>query len=204
MTYLTPLRIALIGGVLGWCGCFNLQPKSDPTRYYVLESLATFGATPTNPIAENLSLGLVPLDLPGYLDTSRITVRKGSYETEYLEFHLWAENLQVGILRALRLNLASLLGTRNIYLQTWPRDSVQLEVHVILSRFEFTESGQALLEADWHLTGPNGKGSKGSGLVREVREVGPLGDDLNPAVSALSELLGELSREIAAGVAISR
>lgn len=82
---------------LAAAGCsFLPEPKSDPTRYYVLGGA---GAADENPAkAEGgLVVGLRAVQVPAYLGGKAMIVRSHGNEIDYRDFSRWAEPLDTAI-----------------------------------------------------------------------------------------------------------
>lgn len=101
-------RAAPLAGLLAFfAGCQMLpEPRPDPTRYFVLstpdaveESLVVDRSGPT--------VGLRPIELPGYLRHTRSLVVAGNtHEIAFRDHERWAEPLEAGLERVLRHGLA--------------------------------------------------------------------------------------------------
>ncbi len=97
---LRPLSIAaaLAGlSVFAWSGCSLLpEPKSDPTRYYVLGGAGAADEAPAK--AEGgLVVGLRAVQVPAYLGGKAMIVRSHGNEIDYRDFSRWAEPLDAAI-----------------------------------------------------------------------------------------------------------
>ncbi len=76
------------------------EPREDPTRYYTLG--ASHMAAAETPAAEQISVALLPVELPAYLRKGLIVVRKGDNELRFSDYERWAEPLEAGINRLLQ------------------------------------------------------------------------------------------------------
>ena len=146
------------------------------------------------------SLGVGPVDIPEYLNRDSMVYRVGDNQLQITSSERWAEPLGDGVSRVLSLNLASLLNTGDI--QTFPFHprrkpdfGVKLRVHSLDSR-----DSSARLVAEWLLYRP----ANGDPLQRRLTT---LETSLNPQQAipgqipgAYSELLWQLSQEIAASI----
>jgi uncharacterized lipoprotein YmbA len=89
-------------------GCSVLKPKEDATRFFVLRSPDS-----GRPVAESagrvrrLKVGLLGVEVPQYLKTGTMAVRRGETEIAYPEFSRWAEPLDQAIARVVK----DVLGT---------------------------------------------------------------------------------------------
>jgi uncharacterized lipoprotein YmbA len=187
---LTLLCSTMLG--VGLTGCSFLKPAKSTTRYYVLTPVA---ATPG--ASGSLAVGLGQVKLPTYLFNTSLAVRKGTNEVEYLDSALWAERLDTGFQRVLAANLAIVLPTEQVRLSTWQRDDVAAEVYVTIEQFDVDASGRGVLVAQWRILAPGGEKVLKAGGSRLSRQ-GPAPDSgASGAVATLSELVAELSRQLA-------
>ncbi len=183
--------VLLVAALVSGC----LSPKKDPTRYYVLSSLPVV-QTAAQP---GPKLGLAHVGLSDYLNRRFLAIRHGN-EIRYSSFEEWAELPGRGITRVLGANLAGLLGTDRVSVETWPIKSVARELHISIEDFMVDEKGRGVLVSRWRLTAPGGVQVILSGISRlEQTATAP---SLNAAarVRLLGELLAEFSRELAGRV----
>jgi len=187
--------------VFAFAGCKNLRPVEDLNRFYVLS--ASGKAQTEGRANQNLAIGIAPVETPGYLQSTRIAVRRGTNEIYYSEYRQWAEHLDKGIQRVLASDLSALLPSARVITSAWQSGDVKSEVHVSIQRFELDESGEATLECEWRILSPeNGRVLRlDHSLIS--KKGSPLATNPTGAVSTLSQLLGELSNQIAAAVKTS-
>ena len=128
-------------------------------------------------------------------------VRSAQNRFEVSENDRWAEPLDENFTRVLAQNLSALLQTDRIVPYPWPLDrkpSYQVEIDVL--RFEANSAREAQLFARWAISdGGNKKiiSVKETRVLRQAKEKSTDG-----SVAALSEALGDLSREIADAVGV--
>jgi uncharacterized protein len=193
--------IVCMGLLLAGCGSFS--PRPDPSRFFTLSSLPQVEESavqnPRSP--ERVLLGIGPIKLPGYLDRQEIVVRSAQNRFEVSENDRWAEPLDENFARVLSQNLSALLQTDGIVPYPWPLDrkpSYQVEIEVL--RFEANSARDAQLFARWAISdGGNTKiiSVKETRVLRQAKEKSTEG-----SVAALSEALGDLSREITNAVGV--
>ena len=190
-TWLSPSYAPL--AVAAFTGCGFLKPAKSTARYYVLTPVA---ADP-EAASGSLAVGLGQVKLPAYLFNTSLAVRKGTNEIDYLESAIWAERLDAGFQRVLAANLAIVLPTEQIRLSAWRSDDVAAEVYVTIEQFDVDASGRGVLIARWRILSPGGEKTLKAGDSRLTRQGPP--PDTNPsgAVATLSELVAELSRQLA-------
>lgn len=192
-------RIALVGLLLAGCGTFS--PRPDPSRFFTLSSLPQVAqASQKNSISsEKMFLGIGPIKFPGYLDRQEIVVRSAQNRFEVSQTDLWAEPLQENFSRVLSENLALLLNTDLIIIYPWsPANRPRYHVEIEVLRLEANSERNGQLFARWSvLDGTDKKVAvvKESRVIRDAKQKSTDG-----SVAALSEAVGDLSREIADAV----
>ena len=179
----------------GLAGCSFLKPAESTARYFVLKPLPATGSGPGASSSRVVGLGQVKL--PAYLLESSLAISKGTNEIEYLPLALWAERLDTGFQRVLAANLAILLPAEQVRLSSWRSEDVAAEVQVTVEQFDVDAKGQGVLIAQWRILSPGGEKVLKAGSSRLSRQGPP--PDTNPsgAVATLSELVAELSRQLA-------
>lgn len=179
-------------------GCATLLGvNKDRPRLYVLNAEPPASAGTTT--AANLSLGLGPVDVPGYLDRPGIVTRVAPNRLESARNDLWAEpvvdNFKAVLAEDLRLRLP---GTTIRPLPWSPSARPDLTVTVDVSRFEATASGTAELRALWTLRETEQRTVLASHEAQISQPIA--GGGTEAAVAALGQALGALSDEISAEV----
>jgi uncharacterized lipoprotein YmbA len=180
-------------------GCFGfLKPARATARNFVLTPLPTAAAVAAAP--GSLAVGVGQVKLPAYLFNTSFAVRTGTNEINYLPSVLWAERLDTGLQRVLAANLATLLPTDQVRLSAWRSEDVSAEVYVAMEQFDLDAKGNGVLVAWWRILAPGGEKTLKAGETRLTRQ-GPLPEaDPAGAVATLSELVGDLSRQLAQAV----
>ena len=185
--------------VLGWlcalafgAACTSLlAPRPDPSRFYTLTPIAAPGSASGKLAGRTLGIG--PVTLPQYLDRPELVWRVGSNEIRQSTFEYWAGSLEKQFTTVLTQNLQSLLAPSQIVQHPWyagATPDVVVEVDVV--RFELAEDRAAHLVARWRLR-------KGTTVARaeESKLDRAVAGETASTVDALSEVLGEFSRQIA-------
>ena len=178
-------------------GCMNFSPMSDPSRFFTLTSLPqTEQSQARDPDEVNgLALGIGPIRFPAYLDREQIVTRAGQNRLHISENDRWAEPLEENFTRVLSRNLGMLLGGARVIRYPWhtsQRLTYQIRMEVL--RFE-SNTREVELVAGWALIDLSNKTSLVSKESRIARQTGT--KSVEASVAALSETLGDLSREIA-------
>jgi len=194
--------VSLVAFVLQ-AGCSSvLAPRPDMTRFYLLTPLSEMEgsgtALPDEPALGSLSLGLGPIELPGYLDREHLVTRVAPNRVDVADSEMWAEPLGAGFNRVLTENLGSLLGTREIggYPLSGARPDYEVQIDVV--RFEPTADHSADLLAHWSLK--NGKTREVLLSRSATVKLAARSADAAGSVGALSEALGQLSIQIAGAI----
>jgi len=177
-------------------GCSFLEAKPDPSRFFVLASLARTGQRVPDTAGTNpLFLGIGPIKFPGYLDRQQLVTRVSQNRFAVAENDRWAEPLEENFSRVLGQNLSILLYTDKIVTYPWEgsqRPAYQVQVEVL--RFESNAQQAVELWARWTIMDRDKK----TVAMRESFLTQPAKDNSTEAsVAALSEVLGSLSQEIA-------
>jgi uncharacterized lipoprotein YmbA len=105
-----PALLSLLACFLA-AGCSSLlpiqPPKEDATRYYMLSASELVGSVPAAPPPRLVVRGV---EVPAYLLNKPFVTRLGPNELKFIDDVRWAEPLDAGIERALRVRLAALTG----------------------------------------------------------------------------------------------
>jgi len=192
------LAVLITGAAACACltGCFGfLKPATTTARRFVLTSLPAAAQGTVAPDA--LGVGVGQVKLPAYLLDTSLVARKGTNEIEYLPMALWGERLDTGMQRVLAANLSALLPTDQIRLSTWRSDDVSAGVYVAVQQFDVDSTGRGVLVAWWRILAPGGDKTLKSGEGRFSRQGAAPGDDPSGSVATLSELMADLSRQLA-------
>ena len=193
------LRSAVIALSLAGCGTFS--PRPDPSRFFTLSALPQVeqAALKNSTRPEKMFLGIGPIKFPGYLDRQEMVVRSAQNRFEVSETELWAEPLSENFSRVLSENLALLLNTDLIVIYPWsPGNRPHYHVEIEVLRLEANSERNGQLFARWSVVdGASKKVAvvKESRVTRNAKEKSTDG-----SVAALSEAVGDLSREIADAV----
>lgn len=115
------------------------------------------------------------------------------------EFDRWAGSLNKEAVRVIGSNLSTLLGTSGVVTHPWKSGvSPDASVEIYIERFEKGSDGKAVLVASWQVYGADGR----TPLLFHRSELSKeSGSSYGDITQALSELTGELSREIATVIA---
>jgi uncharacterized protein len=182
-------------------GCFSLDPKPDPSRFYALTSLPRPAQRAQEAAGANaLALGIGPIKFPGYLDRQQLVTRVSQNRFAVAENDRWAEPLEENFSRVLSQNLSILLQTDRIVAFPWERNqrpTYQVQVEVL--RFEPNAEQLVELWARWSILDNARKtiSVKDSYLSQRARD-----RSTEASVAAMSDVLANFSQEIAAALRV--
>lgn len=181
-------------------GCLSLG-DTPATRFYVLTPLTDRAEAPQSEAQSaeartRVIVGLVPVEIPQYLDRPQIVTRISANELGLAEFDQWAEPLPESVTQVLAENLTRLVSTRGIDVLTDLRSNRgAYQVGVTLMRFERDADNGVVLQARWTLAEERDQAVR----VQNVFEVRiPLEAPGYDAIAgSMSRALAALSRDIA-------
>ena len=181
--FLATLTILLVSA----CG------SSPKTNYYMLSAKDSVSPGDSGP-----ALGVGPVEVPEYLRRSTMVINRDEHLLTLSEFDRWAEPLEDGIARVVALNLASLLDTQNMQRFPWRRYSApQFGVSMVLAQMSM-KGTHAELVTEWRIT----EVATQTVLKQKIGRYSTTasGTDAPDVASAYSELLLELSQDIAKSI----
>jgi uncharacterized lipoprotein YmbA len=103
--------LAIVAIWISFASCAALAPRADPSSYYILGTLpeADFAADKNSAGSKDISsVGLGPIELPGYLDRQQIATRTSTNRLSYSENDRWAAPLSESFSRVLEQNISHL------------------------------------------------------------------------------------------------
>jgi uncharacterized protein len=193
--------VVVCAAIAALAACSPLAPQPDRTEYYVLSPIgAANTATASSVPAGELSIGLGPINFPGYLKRPEVVTRSAPNKLEVSDQNRWGEPLDQDFARVLSEDLAELLGTQRIYrFPRYANSRIDYQVEVQVLSFETSTDRKSQLVATWTIRNPkDGRelytGQSSFSNPVEKGDVGPS--------AALSSDLASLSKEIAAQVRI--
>ena len=182
--------------LMAMVGCAS----TEPARFYLLHAIPDAEAEKTVATSENdITVGIGPVEFPRYLDRPQIVTRISKTELQLDEFGQWAEPLTHNFSRILTENLSLLLSTERIFSYPWAGSTqVDYQVTVEVTRFDGTPGDSVTLNARWAIL--NG-GEKDVLVKKKSSYRQPAsGKSYEALVSAKSQALADLSREIATAI----
>ena len=187
--------VALIFLAILLSSCAGVS-SSAPIRYYLIdpeESLNTIHKS-----SKPLSIEIISLHIPQYLDRFHIATRKSESRLEFSENHQWGENLRKNLLRTMSRNLSVLLSTIDIGTplnrSSSPPD-YRVKIHI--EQFEQESNKKVKLVARWQLLG--GPESKALGIFNaNLQDQNTIEkNNFEQMVSVMRQLFGTLSQRVA-------
>jgi hypothetical protein len=180
--------------------CVSLR-RTPEARFFVLRSLAE---PPTAPAAAPALVGLLPVALPGYLERPQLVTWVAPGELRIDEYLRWAEPLDAGFSRALAANLQAVLPDSRVVRSPWPSSArLGARVRVEVQRFGPEAGGEVVLEGRFAVLPAEGERplvARPVALKRGPLASGPAGVDPAAGVDAMSELVADLARDVAAAL----
>jgi uncharacterized lipoprotein YmbA len=180
--------------LLAGCG------TSPPAKFYTLTPVtAQRSAEKVVDTEKNMPVAIGPIEIPEYLDRPEIVTRAEQNQLILSEFNLWGGALKADVNRVLIENISTLLAGDGIPIITWKATVGEAHrVPVLISRFDGSPNDNIILKARWAVIEKEGKAFE---YFRETNIMVPVkGSSYSSVVAAMSEALGELSKEIAAGI----
>ena len=185
----------LVAVLTGSCG--SLFPKSPPSDFYLLTAAEPPARGSPSAPAPPILLGAVRL--PRYLDRHELVTRLAPNQLRVEDLELWAEPLRDSVPQTIERDLATVLGDGRVQRLPWTGATPPaLVILVEIRRFEKTSRRTVELAASWTIA------EGGAGGVRMHRDTtlsrATTAPGTQAAVTAMSDALAALSRDIAAGV----
>ena len=192
MTFLGKITfVAAIALLLGACG------SSPPVRYYSLEQIDVIAKPDA---ADSKIVGLGPLRVPDYLRRSQIVTRGAGANVNIDDFARWAEPLDQAVHGIVANNVDSLLA--DIIVVAFPYIStVDVDYVVVgrIDRFDVGADGDAIMIVQWGLVDSSGETRIAPQRHRYTARASEP-DDSGSVAQAMSDILTQLSHDIAKGV----
>jgi len=132
--------------------CTILPAQKDTTQFFILTSAPEVASSGSSRSASHreLSIGLGPIDFPGYLNRREIVTRMSGDQLQLSQNKRWAESLDSNFQRVLGQDLGRQLGTQRIVLFPWyGRPQIDYQVEVQVHRFDTDDTNRSQLNATW-------------------------------------------------------
>mgnify|MGYP001819321175 FL=1 len=189
----------LIISVVFFGGCLG-KGTQKPTQFYLLQPLSPSMEEQGAVAGEGIVLGIGPVRVREYLNRPQIVTRTSTNEITIHEFHYWGEPLSTNFTAILAQNLSVLLSTDRILIYPYrSKQELPLEYQVVVDviRFDGEPGVAATLLAQYYIL--EFKENEKKQIVTKQQSFSkPLANkSFETLVAAMSELVGDLSRDIA-------
>ncbi|HXY41691.1 MAG TPA: PqiC family protein [Vicinamibacteria bacterium] len=189
---------------LSVAGCVSLKRTPEP-RLFVLRALASPAAEPAvpppAPSGGEPVLALLGVRIPDHLERPQLVVWAEPNELRIDEFLRWAEPLDAGVTRTLADDLQALLPSYRVVRAPWPAaTSPRCRLATDLRVFGTQPDGRVTVEGSFTLLARAEERSLARRPFAFARpaQAGPW--EPGRAVEAMSELLVDVARDMAASV----
>lgn len=190
-------RVCVIAlSTIAMCGCALFE--SSPVRYYTLSSVADPIAAASTPAAGPI-FAVAPVRIPQYLSQRWIVTKMGETEINLAENDQWGSPLADDIAMVLSENLTTMIPSeRVVQLPVSASVPIDYEIRVEIVSFEHQPNDSVDLVARWTVFGEGGRHMVT--MNRSAFSIADVSYDYPSITRAMSALLADLSREIAAVV----
>lgn len=172
-------------------GCVNLTPQPDRTQVYLLAA----GVSPPSSVSGLPPSYVARVELPGYLEGTRIYHREAGGKLSSLAGVRWAEALSAALPQALSMHLQATEKTQVRAYYPSPRgDSDMAIVSVQFERFSARPDGWVEVIARWQVAHPDGATDSGRYVAPDMQWDG---SEPTAYVALLDRALAELAETIA-------
>jgi uncharacterized protein len=181
--------------------CAGCRGAVRPVTFYSLSSIRVMESqTPSSSSMKDVAISIGPTQFPDYLNRPQIVTRSGPNKLDVSEFNRWGGKLDQDFLNIFAENLSILLSTHRVFIHPWkgqvtPDFKIGLDVY----QFEGTMGDSVLLNVTWTLHGTE-DGAEPLYITRSIIQQPVSGQDYESLVSAYSQAVAELSREVAAAI----
>lgn len=185
------LAITMTAAVLAACG-----GGAATTRFFIVDPVESAPL----PGATGMAIEIMDLRVPQYLERPRIATRTGANELAFSQFNQWGDNLRKNLARTLARNLSTLLDTVDVATPfTRSSSAPAYRILVYIDEFEQAANGHARVVARWQVIDSQGI-TRTTESARLESPMALAAQDHPAVVAALSELYGDLSRQIAESI----
>lgn len=173
-------------------GCVNFKPKPDRTQVFALASDVQAAAD----LEGKPEVYVARVELPGFLEGTRIHFRTTNGELESFAGSRWAEDPAEALPRAIAMHLQS-TGSAHVR-GYYPWANTQREAPIIsvqFERFSANPAGQVEVVAQWQIESTDGRRKEGRyvapGLQWNGTDVGDYVAKLNQGLAGLAGKIAE-------------
>lgn len=174
----------------------------NPIQYYLIDPVASKSLSSAND--ENLSVEIIDLHIPQYLERFHIATRTSPGRLEFSDDHQWGENLRKNLLRTLSRNLSKLLATNNVGTPlNRSVSSADVRLQVYIEQFELDYDNRIKLTARWQVSDKSTIKPQHINTLEIHSNESVSGSDFDAIVASMRELYGQLSEKIATTILAS-
>ena len=170
-------------------GCIG---RSSPSHFYMLN---IENDNYTSQQCKYNSIGIMPIDIAGYLKQPQIVTQTDTTEYKISEFARWAEPIKDTLDNELNSSFQKQLNISQVYNYPWGRDFPEIILFLNIRRFHcLTNLNQCVLTASWTLSDTKLKktiSTKTKTLTSDLPD-----NDFTVITQQMSTLLKELSENI--------
>ena len=192
------INLALIICSLLLSGCMSFQPKSDPSRFYILNSKES----PEEwKIDTGRTLGIGRVLIPDYLDRPNITIEQQAGEMQFDEFNRWAQPLGEDITRVLFQNLSFMLNHYNVVRLPFPQ-KIDRDYDLYVSILDFKpqcHKNHIYFQAQFSIFDSKASTQIHTGVVTLLEPINLYCSTYLEISQAMSSILERFSKQIADG-----
>jgi uncharacterized lipoprotein YmbA len=176
-------------------GCMG-GGATTPIRYYLIDP-TDYSDTSIKAV-KPLSIEIIDLQIPQYLERFHIAKRTSESRLEFSEDNQWGENLRKNLLRSMARNLSKLLSTIDIGTplnRSASNPDYRVQIHI--EQFEQDVDGKVKLIARWQLS--SGQKFESLGVFSADLQSDQTIEEENydQMVLVMRQLYGELSVRVA-------
>jgi len=179
------------------CACMGefLQPKEDPTVFFMMRS----NVTDKNKVAEIklTEVNFLPVSIPAYMARTQIVSLEDSGRVSMSEFDRWSENPKEAVSRVLAENISALCKGVDLYSYPTVASSVNApSLKITITEFIGTLGKSVTLKGKWRIiTRDSNKKSQSKIFSISI----PCENSYDSYVKAMNQGLFNLSKEIVEG-----
>ena len=192
------LIITLIAGFMANCSA------TPPSRHYLLTplSIEASGKPTAADQTSRLTVVVMPVRIPPYLNRPQMVTRTGSNEMHIDEFNRWASPFEDNIADVLARNLSSLLPKTRFARHPVPAAlPVAYSVFVDIFRFEGIPGQSVAFLANWAVVAKGERSDRRVTFQTYDKTLTVDGQGYGSLVATQSRMLADFSREIAQALA---
>ena len=165
-----------------------------PIRYYLIDPQEQAQLSER----AELSLEIVDLQVPQYLERFQIASRANANELTFSDMNQWGENLRKNLTRTMGINLARLMGTVDVGTPVnRTANEPDYRIQIVIAQFERDAENRVTMLARFQIVLATGGVTRTEG-VQLVSDYAT--SDYPGTVSAMSDLFSDLARSIARAI----